>query len=267
MSQKHDFLGREFAARFQDQSVVDRYHLRPVYPPETFRILSSLIVDEPRKALDAGCGRGDISRGLLPYVDQIDAIDMSLPMIQRGKMLPGGDDPKLRWLHGRIEDALLAPPYALITAGRSLHWMDWDVVMPRFAQMLSPHGYLAVLNTQVQTAPWSETLRAITSRYSTNPHYRRIRLLEELEQRHLFQKRGEASTSPVQQRQSIDDYIEGMHSRSAFSRDYMSPEAADALDQEVRAALLPFATDGQLFQEVIGHVLWGKPLNPGDLTP
>jgi len=34
--------------RFQDQSVVDRYHLRPTYSPETFTILNELIVDEPR---------------------------------------------------------------------------------------------------------------------------------------------------------------------------------------------------------------------------
>jgi hypothetical protein len=34
---KHPFLhGAHNAGRFQDQSVVDRYHLRPAYPPETF---------------------------------------------------------------------------------------------------------------------------------------------------------------------------------------------------------------------------------------
>lgn len=29
--------------RFADQSVVDRYHLRPTYSPETFTILNALI--------------------------------------------------------------------------------------------------------------------------------------------------------------------------------------------------------------------------------
>jgi hypothetical protein len=47
---KHPFLqGAHNAGRFQDQSVVDRYHLRPAYPPETFTILNELIVDEPRR--------------------------------------------------------------------------------------------------------------------------------------------------------------------------------------------------------------------------
>jgi hypothetical protein len=54
---KHPFLhGAHNAGRFQDQSVVDRYHLRPTYPPETFTILGELIVDEPRAVLDVGCG-------------------------------------------------------------------------------------------------------------------------------------------------------------------------------------------------------------------
>lgn len=30
---------KQFARRFQDQSVVDRYHLRPDYPSEAFTIL------------------------------------------------------------------------------------------------------------------------------------------------------------------------------------------------------------------------------------
>ena len=41
---KHPFLhGAHNDGRFQDQSVVDRYHLRPAYPPETFTILNELI--------------------------------------------------------------------------------------------------------------------------------------------------------------------------------------------------------------------------------
>jgi trans-aconitate methyltransferase len=263
MIRQPDKYGREFAVRFQDQSVVDRYHLRPAYPPETFRILAGLISDMPRAVLDAGCGRGDISRNLLPYVDRIDAVDISLPMIERGKSLPGGDNPRLHWLHGRIEDLHLDPPYALITAGRSLHWMDWDVALPRFAQILTPNGYLAILNTRAHHSPWHDTLRAITSRYTSRTRSGSIRLLEELEQRHLFQKLGEASTAPVLQHQPLDDYIEALHSRSGFSRDYMSQDAADTLDNEVRAALLPFAINGQLTEEFIGHIVWGHPLQPG----
>ena len=94
---KHPFLqGAHNAGRFQDQSVVDRYHLRPAYPPETFTILNNLIVDEPRVGLDVGCGTGNVARPLAEYVERIDAVDLSLPMLERARTLPGGDSAKIR---------------------------------------------------------------------------------------------------------------------------------------------------------------------------
>jgi ubiquinone/menaquinone biosynthesis C-methylase UbiE len=131
MIPRPESLGEQFAARFQDQSVVDRYHLRPTYPSEIFAFLNELIVDEPRTVLDVGCGSGNLARPLAAYVERIDAVDISRPMLERARALPGGDSPKIRWLHGRAEDVELQPPYVLITAGESLHWMDWGVVLPR----------------------------------------------------------------------------------------------------------------------------------------
>lgn len=40
----------------------------------------------------------------------------------------------------------LGPPYGLVTAGSSLHWMDWEVVLPRIGRLLSPEGCLAIVN-------------------------------------------------------------------------------------------------------------------------
>src|SRR5579871_5080470 len=98
-------LTAENAARFGDVSVVERYGLRLPYPPPIFDILASLVVDEPRAALDAGSGTGDIARPLSGMVERVDALDISAPMIARGKTLPGGDHGGLRWIHGRAEDA------------------------------------------------------------------------------------------------------------------------------------------------------------------
>src|SRR5215831_18102379 len=156
---KHPFLqGAHHAGRFQDQSVVDRYHLRPAYPPEIFTLLNELIIDEPRVVLDVGCGTGNVARPLSSSVERIDAVDLSLPMLERARSLPGGDSPKIRWLHGRAEEAELEPPYALVTAGASLHWMEWDVVLRRLARVLTQHGMLATASVEepAGSAPWSE---------------------------------------------------------------------------------------------------------------
>jgi predicted TPR repeat methyltransferase len=97
----------KYAAWFDEPSVVERYHLRPPYPKETFELLASLAVGSPRAVLDAGCGPGDLARGLAPHVDRVDAVNISAAMIARGQALP---DEKIRWIHSAIEDALSSRP-------------------------------------------------------------------------------------------------------------------------------------------------------------
>lgn len=260
MRPKPDFLGIQHASRFQDQSVVDRYHLRATFPPQTFRILADLIKDEPRVVLDVGCGTGDVARSLLDFVERIDAVDISLPMIEKGKTLPSGNSPKIRWLHGSAEDISLAPPYTLITAGQSLHWMEWDVVMPRFARALTPQGMLAILGPEEQPTSWDDAVNNIVKRYSTNQAYQSVDLIAELEQRQLLHKVGEVYTIPTLFRQSPADYIEAFHATSSLSRDHMTREAAAAFDEEMREAITPYAQDNKVTVQVFAHIVWGKPL-------
>jgi hypothetical protein len=57
--------------------------------------------------------------------------------------------------------------------------------------------------------------------------------------------------------QSVDDYIESFHSRNGFSRERMSPEQADAFDEEARKILLGTQSDGVMTMQVVGKVVWG----------
>jgi len=261
MIPRPESLGEQFAARFQDQSVVDRYHLRPTYPPETFAFLNALITDEPRTVLDVGCGSGNVARALAAYVEHIDAVDISHPMLQRARELPGGDSPKIRWLYGRAEDVLLQPPYALITAGESLHWMDWGVVLPRFASVLTERGILAIVRTKEQAIPWREGYLQIVKRFSNSPNYKPVDLIAVFAQYQLFQKLGERTTASLPLQQTIDEYIAAQHARSALSLDTMTSEQAAQFHAEMHALLLPFSSDGVLTVEVAGHVVWGRPLS------
>jgi ubiquinone/menaquinone biosynthesis C-methylase UbiE len=260
MIQRPESLGEQYAARFQHQSVVDRYHLRPTYPPETHALLNELLVDEPRIVLDVGCGSGNIARPLAEYVERVDAIDRSLPMLARARMLPGGDSPKIRWLHGRTEDVELEAPYALVTAGESLHWMDWGVVLPRFARLLTPHGVLAIVHIVDQPAPWREGYLQIERRFTTNPTPVPFDMIAALEKDQLFQKLGERKTTAVSERQTVADYIAAQHSRSILSLETMTAEQAAQLDAQMQVLLAPFAQDGLLTLSVVGELIWGKPL-------
>jgi len=230
MLHKPEQWASEYAKPFQDCSVVEAYRYRPPYPPEVFEILAGLIKagpQSPRHVLDVGCGTGYIARYFVDRAERLDAVDCSWPMIEQGKALPNGDHPRLRWLYGHVEDIALDPPYSLVTAGESLHWMEWTIVLPRFHKVLLPGGYLALLDHVTVPEPWS-LLDEILPRYRTNKDARPYNMLKALEEHGLFHKIGEKRTEPVPFVQSVDDFIESYHSRSGFSRERMGPAQAEA---------------------------------------
>jgi ubiquinone/menaquinone biosynthesis C-methylase UbiE len=217
--------------------------------------------DKAGAVLDVGTGTGDIARPFASYVKQVDAVDISEAMIKLGKSLPGGDASNLRWLHGRAENANLQPPYALITAGESLHWMDWAVVLPRFAKMLMPGGYLAMIGRSEISMPWRAELFKLINEYSTNKDFQPYNLIEELEKRQLFRLVGAKQTEPVAFTQTVDQYIESMHSRNGFSRDRMTAAAAHEFDAKFKALLEPYCPDRLVHLQIVGSVNWGVPLS------
>lgn len=259
---KPKHLRSEYAELFGDRSVVAAYRFRPPYPAELFKVLSSLITGTPRSVLDAGCGTGLVARPLAQYVDRIDAVDISAAMIEEGKRLPGGDNPRIRWILGGMEAVPIKPSYALVTAGASLHWMEWDVVLPLFARSLMPGAYLAILDINVLPNPWDAPVQQAIDHHSTNRDYRPTRLLDELQDRGLFKLEGQKSTNTYPFVQPVEHYIESFHARNGFSRERMTLEAAAAFDEEVRLAVTPHAENGLLKLQTRGRIIWGYPLAP-----
>jgi SAM-dependent methyltransferase len=262
MPPKPGYYAPERARVFQDEAVARSYLLRPPYPDDLFAALATLVVDEPRTVLDLGTGTGDLARGLLPAVDRVDAVDVSLAMIEQGRSLDHGDDPRLRWIHGRAEQALLDSPYALVTAGDSLHWMDWDVIVPRIAGVLSPNGSLAIASRDWGTGQPEE--REILLRHGRTPSFFRplLNAVRELESRGLFEVRGRQRFAHAW-RPTIDDYIGCRGSQSAIPRD---PDQARAFRDETRAMLERLVEEGRLEADgerlhltVESAIAWGTP--------
>jgi ubiquinone/menaquinone biosynthesis C-methylase UbiE len=261
MRPKPACFGEKYASAFGDHSVVNAYQHRPTYSAAVFPFLANLIIDTPRHALDVGCGTGAIARYLVELVDHVDAVDGSPAMIDQGQRLANGDHAYLTWIVGRVEEVALAPPYALITAGDSLHWFDWEVVLPRFAQMLTPDGYLVILQMGQLPVLWDAGLDPLIQQYSTNQDYRSVDLITELEQRGLFRKHGELRTEPVPFKQSLDAYIESFHGRASFSRERMTTASATAFDAAVRNLVAELGQDAVELQ-IVTDIIWGKPLQP-----
>lgn len=259
MRPKPAHLGPQYAAQFQDAAIAAAYPTRPPYPAEVFERLRALLVG-PAVALDAGCGTGDIARRLAPLVDRVDAIDQSAAMIAAGQRLPGGGATNLRWSRGALEDATLDPPYGLIVAGESLHWMDWEAVMPRLRDALAPGARLAIVERVEDRSPWSDALLALIVRYSTNREFQPYDLIDELTSRRLLTVEGQALTDAEPFQQRVADYVESIHSRNGFSRDRMTPADAAAFDAAASALITPHATGGVVSLRIRAELRWGHPL-------
>ncbi|HVB64598.1 MAG TPA: class I SAM-dependent methyltransferase [Nitrolancea sp.] len=258
--EKPRHLGPQYGAQFGDASVVAAYRFRPPYPEQVLDMLAGLMVGGSGKILDAGCGSGDLALPLLQIAERIDAVDPSAAMLATGRARLGGDDPRVRWIAGRMEDVPLDPPYALVTTGESLHWMDWPVVIRRFRELLVPGGHLAIVNRVEQRNPWAGELQRLIDRYSTNRDYQRYDLIQELEQRGLFRTIGEQRTELVHFSQSVGDYVESIHSRNGFSRDRMTPDSAAEFDRAAGELLERYATNGAVTLQISGSIVWGEPI-------
>ena len=218
------------------------------------------MTDEPKAVLDVGCGTGLITRNLMEFVDRVDGVDFSENMIETAKILPNGNHPGINWICGPVEEVLLSPPYALITAGQSLHWMDWEVVFPRFKESLTRNGTWQ--SSARKTRPCLGTATCLRKSFRLTPQIRTSYLTiwsRSWRAEICSIKKGEKSAKPVSFQQSIDDYVESFHSMNGFSRERMTEEAAHGFDSEVRELVSKYCPEGEMELQSVGKVVWGNP--------
>ncbi len=242
--------------------MAEAYECRPPYPDETYTILLNLLGESRGRLLDVGCGPGKIARSLVDHVNGVDAVDFSQEMIRVGKSLVNGDHPNLQWIYGQVEEVPLNPPYCMVTAGASIHWMEWRVVFPRFKEVLTADGYVVIIDgDRPIESPWRDAELPIIRKYATNPHYEEIDLIQELANRGHFLPIGDQRTIPVCFSQPIKDYVASFHSRESLSRAHMGDENVRAFDAELSRILANFAHDeGVLSFRLQTRVSWGRPL-------
>jgi len=264
---KPSHLSGEYGAWFKDPLLAAAYPNRPPYPAGVIALLADLVRDAPRAVLDIGCGTGELARRLAPSVANVDAVDFSEAMLNLGRTLAGGDAANISWIVGAVEETPLCRPYALVTAGESLHLMDWDVVLPRLASVVTPNGSLAIVDRSWDTnaSVWARVL-PIIERHSPVRDYRPYDVIASLTERNLFEVRGVRRFGPEAWRPTIDEYLECRHSQRGTSRTHMGAAAVVAFDAEVRQALEQLCREGVLGRTgdrlelgVEARVTWGVP--------
>ena len=250
---------RELGRVFQNDEVVRNYRYRQPYPPETFDVLDALLV-EPRTVLDVGSGTGALTIGLARFAVRVDAIDPSAAMLREARSMPGAESERIRWTMGKAETAQLDPPYGLITAGASIHWMDPDVVMPRFSDALAPGGVLAIVNSESDYGKqqWRDELIGLMQRFSPSTHHLEFAdLVRSLEASGHFTRIGARTAAPVPYQQSVDDYMSMLASTSSLSRSTLGDRAND-FERDARAILARHGMTG-VRAHLVAEVVWGHP--------
>jgi SAM-dependent methyltransferase len=247
--------------------MAQNYRFRPPYPAQVYDTLLELIRGHPRMLLDAGCGTGKITLALIDQVERADAVDPSDAMLRVARSLPGAADAKIRWIHAAIEDAPLAPPYGLIVAASSIHWMDLERTLPRFANALADGAMLVVLDGDAPVeAPWGREETAfmidfLEARDGRRPSWwktMREILAEPVLVHPRFEPLGHKITAPVSFSQSIADFLRCEHSRATWSEDHLGEKATAEFDAAMTAILSRYTRDGMLTFNVQTRIEWGR---------
>jgi len=234
-------LGLEYAAQFDDASVVAAYEARPPYPESLVAlILEATGVPSPR-ILDLGCGTGELTRRLAASAGSIVAVDRSPRMVAAAKASVNGCHPNIAWIVGDADNAPIAGPFDLAIAAESFHWFDWPATCARIGQVVPSQRLLIVEGREEIGTPWADALAELIAKHSTNREFEPYDLVDELVSRGLFTVSDRQRLGPEPFTQSVEDYIRSIHSRNGFSLDRMSVDSARAFDTSVRAMVMSHA--------------------------
>ncbi len=260
-------VDHEHASRFKSKSVVERYGFRPPYHRDIIEFLISLIPEHATSVLDAGCGPGKIARELVEKIDHIDAIDFSEEMIRLGKSMPNGDNPKICWVHSRIEAAKLNPPYGLIVVGASLHWMELNSVFHKFKETLDPAGSLVIIDGDGPcNVPWVELRNDLIAEYSTYKDFVPFDAVKALESSGNFKLIEHRVMGPYNFNQTIDQFLNAEHSRASLSIEWLGKNKRNEFDCKMMEIIQPFIENSILKYQVKTRVVWGKPYTVSRIT-
>jgi SAM-dependent methyltransferase len=123
----------------------------PPVPPEAWnhnrhyhRVILAAIPPGCERALDVGCGKGELTRRLRPLVPHVTGIDRDQHGIELARAHPGAAG--IGYLLGDFLTAAFDPgSLDLVTSVASLHHMNAEAALRRMADLLRPGGVLAVV--------------------------------------------------------------------------------------------------------------------------
>jgi SAM-dependent methyltransferase len=147
---------------------------RPRYPDELIeRLAAAAGLDARSRVLDLGAGPGHVASAIAGHVGEVVAVDVEAGMLARI------EEPNVRTVVGPAEDVDGSwGRFDLVTAGRSFHWFDSEVM---FARLPLVTDQLALIGDSItESNAQARVLAIATEVLGEAPPRRRRRFYREL---------------------------------------------------------------------------------------
>ncbi len=144
---------------------------RPPYDERAIaHVRDRFALDGTGRALDLGCGTGEIAVPLAAHVDRVVAIDPSRPMLRQARRRAREADGVSVVQGSDASLPALRPGFAVATVGRALHRTDRDRTLDRLRELSD--GVAVVGDTEWLTRgtrPWEAAVYEVVSDYVDAP--------------------------------------------------------------------------------------------------
>ena len=231
------------------------------YPPGLVaEVAAALALDGGSRLLDLGCGPGFLAVAFAPHVGEVVAMDPEPLMLAAAQEAARGKPGRFSFVLGGSTD--LSPAlgrFALVTMGRSFHWMDRDRTLASLDALIEPRGGVALFVDRQLDAPenaWYEAWRATRDRFAREraaptpadggDHEAVLRRSAFSEVRRL--------TERYRRRTGIDELVARALSTSTTSPEMLGERRAE-FEAEIRDGAAPYAEDGVVTELVEAEAL------------
>lgn len=195
--------------------------------------------------LDLGCGPGFIAGAIAPFAGQVIGVDPSPAMLAAARAEAPAN---VRYVEGSSYDlSFIDRPLALVTMGRSFHWMDREATLETLDGLLAPGGLIALLGDKPVEAPgsaWWRAANAVVRGFAPEGNFHEKRTSadwvphEELLDGSAFSSLSRISVFARHER-DFDDLVGFFLSRSDSTEERLGARK-DAMIAALRDALAPF---------------------------